>query len=710
MDLHKPFSWRRWLHTVTVLMVLCIFSLSGVQAAISTPDTPPSIESIPADFFDPYSVGWASVRNMTSNQFSTYFDEMSQKGYMVMDIEVDEINGTQRVGAVWKKNTDGRGWAEHRNLTDSEFHDKWVELGNLGYRLIDQESYALAGNQLYAGVWIFNTEDLDWISYRNVTSEEFAINFDRYSNAGYLMIDIDAYPLTSGFRYAAVWVKNTENLAWAEWRDLTSEEFAAKFDEYQDEYRMIDVESYQINGNQYYAGIWVENVDGRGWYEYRDMTSKGFGDKWLQLRDAGYRLINYEVYPTDDGWRYAGIWRQNSTRPVWRLKDDVDALLEGHFGDYDIPGMSVAIAQNGQFLYLRGFGYADINDEVIAHSRTVFRLASVSKAVAGVLSLELSEGGMVNLDNTTASYVPAMPNLHTHDVEQTISNRSGIGHYPDYPSISGQFDTAEAAAAEIWDLPLVYTPGSQTYYSTHAYTFLGAALEGAVGDPIATIVDEHLHDPFNLNSLQVEILNQPNAKRATLYDSNNDEVDPDNLSWKVLGGGLESSAYDLARFGIMLMNGTILSEDSLNTLWTPPDNTSGYALGWSTGTEEGFQVVAKDGAQNGSRSYMRMYPELGIVIVVLTNRKSGGHSPVELGREIGKLMLGVEGSGLTAGEFSYGAVPLQEQEEPEEEATDPALVVWPIINPVSTPSPEDLQEPPEAWINEVNIYLPVVKR
>ena len=692
----------RIMRVFTLIVLLLTLSFSTAGMITGKAEVP-----IPSPILDPNAVSWASVRNMTSSQFGTYFDQKSKDGYMVIDIEVDEIDGQQRVGAVWQKNLDGRGWAEYRNLSASEFQTTLSDLRSKGYRLIDQEAYQLAGNWNYAGVWIENKETLDWISYLDQTNTDFGTLFDRYSGAGYLMIDMDAYTTSAGIRYSAVWVKNSENLDWAEWRDMTSAEFGAKFEELKGKYRMIDVESYTVNGTQYYAGIWVENKNLRGWAEWRDMSAKSFGNKWIELRDAGYRLINYEAYPTANGWRYAGVWRQNSSRPDWQLKAQVDALLEQAASQYDVPGMSVAIAQNGQFLYLRGLGYADVDDGVIAESRTIYRLASISKAVGGVISMRLVEQGKLDLDNSTRSYVPSLPVFHTHTVRQTVSNRSGIGHYEDYPSVSGHYNTALAAAQQIEDVPLVYTPGAGYKYSTHAYTFLGAAMEAATSQSIGTIVESQITTPFGLNSLRVEDRSIPNAKRATLYNTSNQEVSADDLSWKILGGGLESSAYDLARFGIRILNGTILTPASQTEMWTPPDGYSNYALGWSTGSEAGTQVVAKDGAQNGARSYLRMYPQKGIVIAILTNRKDGGHSPVQLGRDIGALMLAsMNASALE--DPNSNQLAAEEVEEPDEEGLDPDLVVWPVENPVAEPTAQDLQEPIGQPVNALEIFIPVV--
>jgi CubicO group peptidase (beta-lactamase class C family) len=688
-------------------LLVCLAFLIQPAASLAGPDSP--LDPIPSPILDPDSVSWASVRGMTSSQFATYFDEKSRAGYMVIDIEVAEIDGVERVGAVWQDNLDNRGWFELRNMSASQFITELAAKRTAGYRLIDQEVYTLNNSTMYAGVWIFNKEDLEWISYTDQSNDNFSTLFSRYSEQGYMMIDIDAHSTSGVTTYSAVWVDNVENLDWVEWRNLTSAEFADKFEQYRDGYRMIDVESYWIGSVQYYAGIWVENRNGRGWAEWRDMTAKEFGDKWLQLRDAGYRLIDYEVYPVAGGYRYAGVWRQNSERPGWTLKNEVDQMGMDEMSLYDIPGMSIAIAQNGQWVYLRGFGYADVDDEVIAHSRTLFRLASVSKAVAGALSLRLEEQGLVDIDDLSSEHIPGLPNFHTHTVSQTISNRSGIGHYDEYPGIADEYATALAATMQLWNTPLVGNPGSQYFYSTHAYTFLGASLEGAVGDPLGTIFRNTLRTPYHLNTLNLEDRSVPNKFRATLYNTQNNEVSADDLSWKVLGGGLESSAYDLGRFGVKLTNGTILTQDSRDLLWTPPDNLSNYALGWNTGTHLGSSVVAKSGAQNGARSYIRIYPEEDIVIVVLTNRKGGGHSPSALAKAIGaEILNAMSGGSVTSA--GMNAPLIDEIEEPDDEAQDPAQVEMPVHSPVADPSEADLQEPPDNEILAETIFLPVMFR
>ncbi|NEQ63819.1 MAG: hypothetical protein F6K53_43610 [Moorea sp. SIO4A1] len=91
----------------------------------------------------------------------------------------------------------------------------------------------------------------------------------------------------------------------------------------------------------------------------------------------------------------------------------------------------------------------------------------------------------------------------------------------------------------------------------------------------------------------------------------------DNLSWKYPGGGLESSAMDLARLGMKVFDGSVISAQSLNTLW--PGSTFSH-----------------NGAQNGAKSYWRLYFNDKTVIAVLSNQNRG--NPKELTNTLGSIV------------------------------------------------------------------------
>ncbi len=631
----KPYFER----TLRILAAM-VFALTSLLTAM-----PPAhaAGTLPLDVFDPDETEWASLRMIPGNVYGGVFDAMTAKGLMTVDLEVDVIGGNDYVGSVWQKNPDGRGWYALRNLTHAEYSAEWQAKKDAGYRVIDQETYVKDGVRYWAGVWVENKEGLAWASRRNMTGAQFTDYQNTYTADGLAPIDVEAYPYGSGFRYAAVWVAKPAGVDVVMQRDLTSNQYADLFDAMKGSYRVTDVEGYILDGQQRFAVIYTQNTNGRGWYAYRNMTSLDFMNKWNELRDAGYRLVDYEIYPTpSDGWRYAGVWRQTTDRPNWAYKQQVTDMVQAQVDAYNVPGMSVAIAFRGELVYLRGFGYADIDAGIKAHSRTSYRLASVSKAIAGILTMQLVEDNEFALGDATADYVDDLPAHQSHTIGQLASNRGGVGHYDELGGLDADYATATAASEWFWGEPLVNTPGAAYYYSTHGYTLLGAAMEGAVNQPIQNIVQDYLAGPYGLTSLHKEDLSDTSPNRAMIYDDNNNEIGFDKTGWKVLGGGLVGSAFDLARLGIKLLDGDILSQSSLDTMWTAPDGLGNYALGWSTGTEDGTRVVAKNGGQPGANSYIRIYPDKDIVVVVLSNRQGGGHSATQLGRDLGALMLDVD--------------------------------------------------------------------
>lgn len=584
---------------------------------------------------DPNDVAWASIRGYTSQEFRNYFNQKKEEGYRVIDIEVDEVNGQPRYAAIFQFNTDKRGWASLRDLTHEQFSQEWENYKNKSYRLIDQESYMLNGQRRYAGVWVENKENFGWVSYRNVDSTEFSDRFNTYKQQGYRMVDIEAYPSGRNTLYAAVWVKDGQSLPWAEHRDMTAAQYGEKFDAFRDQgYRVLDLESYQQNGQQRYAAIWVKNTNDQGWAARRDLTANGFANWWKTYKDEGYRLVDFEAYPTAEGTRYAGVWRQNGDRLSWSGKKAADQAIAAYRDANKVPGVSVVIARNGQILYSRGFGYADIANQEVAHAGTIYRLASVSKPVTALLTMRLVDLNQISLNQPTRNYVPSLPDHHTHRVEQLLRHQSGIRHYrgSDRPncevpnnsawndSSDTQYPTATQAATLFSSDPLMFSPGSKNCYSTHAYTVLGAALEGAGNMPFPALLNRELTQRLELPTLQPEFRHQPVPERANIYRLANGSSVPsnrDNLSWKYPGGGLEASAMDMTRLGMKVFDGSVISSQSRNTLWSG-------------------STFSHSGGQNGATSFWRLYFNDKTVITVLSNQDSG--NPGELTDTLGAIV------------------------------------------------------------------------
>lgn len=590
---------------------------------------------------DQKDLGWASHRDLTSSQFSTHFNNYKNKGYMMIDVDGYSTPSGLRYSMVWRKNTDGRAWAEHRNLTSSQYSQKWNEYKNLGYRPLDIAAYPSGSSTLYAGIWVKNTEGLSWSSHRNLTSTQYGDLYSQKRAAGFRLVDMEAYNTSSGLRYSAIWYENKDNTVWTQYRNMTRSSYQTKVNELSSQgYTVVDFESYQSGSNTRYAAIW-EKKPGYASQVRTDRTETAFANLWRQYRDMGYRLVDFERYSTENGDRYGGVWVENNARFRYSKKSDIDEVVQTYLEDNDLPGISVSVMQNGQSLYRRGFGYADLAQGKWAHSETIYNAASVSKVIGGTLAAkleqkqELENGVSFNLDlsNPTRNYVSGLPRHHTHTVDELLSHTGCIGHYDTTPAIANQtthYTNAQSAVNSIDNTALITdcTPGSNRSYSTPGFTFVAAALEGATGRTINSLLSTELFNAHDLTDMRVQFAGNnlvSDYERAVPYNNNNTPTQYSDNSWKVLGGGIETSAYELTRFGSKLLNGSIMSAATRdNRLWSPVNSASSNGLAWFRGSQGGKRIVDHSGSWTGANSYIRIYRDDGVVISVMSNRR--GHT------------------------------------------------------------------------------------
>lgn len=597
---------------------------------------------LPSAVFDPNSVSWASIRDVPSGpQFDGDLATRKSQGFIPVDIDIEAFANQYRAGAVFQRNPDNRDWKVVRDLTGTQFHDEWERAIRAGMRLVDQESYLLGSLRRYAGLFIENVEHFKWSSQRDMTDGQ-AHDYYLEQRRTRMPIDVDSYGVGASTtpQFALIWVDNVESLDWRLHRHLTSAEFSAKFDAYyRAGFRMLAMDSMQTSAGQRYAGIWVENRNGRGWAERRDLSAQGFSNWWHRYKDEGYRLVAYDRYQTASGFRYAGIWRQNSNRPDWSLRGYVNQRVQDELDAYDVPGIAVAVIQGSELRYLRGFGHADVDGNVWMDGDHVGPFNSVSKAVAGALTMDVidSTNGLALTDNTR-DHIPGLPAFHTHDVGELTSLRGCLGHYPQIPESTfdeAPYATAQAAVQEFQNVPLVCTPGSAYRYSTPSYSVLGWVLEDHLGQSLPAIVNQRITQQYGLPRLRPIDTGDTSQRRMTLYTDGGNEWTQTDCTWKVLGGCLEGTVLDMVTFGHKVTTGAVLDDTAVDTMLTAPDGLSSYAHGWWVGTQSGHRFAWKDGNWTGSRTYLRIYPDDDVAIAVMTNRDGGGHSAIQVGQDIG---------------------------------------------------------------------------
>jgi serine beta-lactamase-like protein LACTB len=316
-----------------------------------------------------------------------------------------------------------------------------------------------------------------------------------------------------------------------------------------------------------------------------------------------------------------------------RIEKVVSAFMTAN----SVPGVSVAVVQDGQPVWSAGFGMSDLEDSAPATSFTLYRLGSISKSITAVAILQLYERGKLDLDAPIQKYCPAFPQKDSPITSrQLLAHLGGIRHYSDdgkgdVPQDSARhFASMEESLQLFASDPLVAKPGTQFHYSTYGYTLLGCVLEGTASQKYVDFVRENIFRPAAMDHTQADDFFALIPHRTRWYHKDKSGAVHNagvlDSSYKIPGGGLISSADDIANFEAALLADKLLKRSTRDLMWTAAQPTDGkpshYALGWFIADKFGVHTAGHSGGQQGTDTDFLIAPDRGLGVVVLANMDS----------------------------------------------------------------------------------------
>jgi len=335
-------------------------------------------------------------------------------------------------------------------------------------------------------------------------------------------------------------------------------------------------------------------------------------------------------------------------------RQQIENAVSSFLTSTHVPGVSVAIVENGQYEWGTGFGFADLEDHAPASEHTLFRLASISKSLTATAAMQLWERGQLDLDAPVQKYCPSFPQkpwpITTREV---LGHLAGIRHYKsgsqDDPEVGNtkHFDNPIQGGLKFFENdPLVSEPGTQFHYSTQGFTVVGCVMEGASGAKYTDFMRQNVFAPAGMEHTQVDDRFAIIPYRTRFYDKTDSgavrNADFLDSSYKIPGGGWLSSAEDMARFEVAILNDKLVRRATRDRMWTPLKPSDGtkdsYGLGWGA-IEDGLAAVGHSGGQQGTSTAFLVAPVPRAGVVVLTNMEGVG--AMDLGKEILKVLLGV---------------------------------------------------------------------
>jgi CubicO group peptidase (beta-lactamase class C family) len=317
-----------------------------------------------------------------------------------------------------------------------------------------------------------------------------------------------------------------------------------------------------------------------------------------------------------------------------------------------VPGMGVAVVLHGELVWSAGFGMADLEDFAPATSSTLFRLGSISKPITAVAVLQLWERGKLDLDAPVQKYCPAFPQKEWPiTARELLAHLGGIRHYHpdgkgDIPEDSARHFASMEESLQIFAAdPLVAKPGTKFNYSTYGYTLLGCVLEGATSQKYVDFVRENVFKPTRMEHTQADDFFAVIPHRTRWYHKDKSGIVHNagvlDSSYKIPGGGLISSADDMAQFEAAILADKLLKRTTRDVMWTVLQPTEGqashYALGWFVAEKFGLRTAGHTGGQQGTDTAFLMAPDRRAGVIVLANMDNV--STNLLADEILKIML-----------------------------------------------------------------------
>jgi CubicO group peptidase (beta-lactamase class C family) len=303
--------------------------------------------------------------------------------------------------------------------------------------------------------------------------------------------------------------------------------------------------------------------------------------------------------------------------------DEIDDYVRGEMQARHIPGVSLAVVKEGKIVKAQGYGLANVELNVPAAPETVYKIGSLSKQFLAAGIMLLVQDGKIKVDDKISNFLKETPEAWQDiTIRHLLTHTSGLSREaPGFASLKVQSDADLIKTA--YAQKLGFAPGEKWRYCNLGYFALAEIIRKVSGKPWGEFMRQRVFAPLGMDSTRVTTLRDIVANRADGYywrgHLENDEV---MLAVRPSGAFL-SSVLDLAKWDAALYGHTLLTQASLDEMWTPVTLNDGkqhpYGYGWELSPIGAHRVVRHGGTITGFRSsYVRLVDDK-VSVIVLAN-------------------------------------------------------------------------------------------
>lgn len=316
--------------------------------------------------------------------------------------------------------------------------------------------------------------------------------------------------------------------------------------------------------------------------------------------------------------------------------EQLDQLLN-LYHEYGQFNGSVLIAEQGEVIYKKGFGMANMEWDIPNERNTKHRLGSITKQFTAMLILQLVADGAVDLEAPITSYLPDYPK-ETGDqitVHHLLTHTSGIPNYTAFPNFFKEQSRNPYTPDEFVEVfahkKLDFTPGERFSYSNSGYFLLGVIAEKLTGKTYEQLLHDNIFTPVGMHDTGYDNHEDIVKNRATGYEKNEyGYVNSSYLDMSIpyAAGSMYSTVEDLYLWDQALYTDKLLPQALMDLYfkpYIPAFGDSHYAYGWGVGkerignTEDSVEAIAHGGGINGFNTNISRVTSDKSLVVLLNN-------------------------------------------------------------------------------------------
>ncbi len=326
-----------------------------------------------------------------------------------------------------------------------------------------------------------------------------------------------------------------------------------------------------------------------------------------------------------------------------KFSQRLDKLVPKLLDESLTPGAAIAIIQNGQVIFKKGYGYADVEKKQLVTPQTGFNIGSISKTVAAWGVMRLVEQGKLELDTPVEKYLKrwhlpetefdnngvTVRRLLSHTAGLSLHGYPGFGPDDKLPSVEESLSGKTNGSG---DVHLIMEPGTKWKYSGGGYTLSQLLVEEITDQVFADYMREQVLRPLGMQRSDYRLSEEILAGSSVAYDGWGDPT-PNPRFTAEAAAGLHTIVEDLATFAAAALAGpdkqlpgrNILKPETIELMLAPAPASNGtYGLGYSTRLLPNEKISKGHGGSNrGWQAYFQIIPESRDGIVIVTNSSNG---------------------------------------------------------------------------------------